>query len=89
MRPKLTQALHNVLGPIGPLRHSGVSVAPQPKHVGGGPFFLSPEFPLFLPAVIVLPDSVPAPLAVPLLPCFPFPILMLFPWLILFGFALA
>jgi hypothetical protein len=39
---RLTQALHNVLGPIGPLLHSGVSVAPHPKHLG---VFLSP-FPL-------------------------------------------
>ena len=31
---KLTQALHNVLGPIGPLLHSGVSVAPHPRHFG-------------------------------------------------------
>jgi len=36
---KLTQALHNVLGPIGPLLHSGVSVAPHPRHFG---VFLSP-----------------------------------------------
>jgi len=36
---KLTQALHNVLGPIGPLLHSGVSVAPHPRHLG---VFLSP-----------------------------------------------
>ena len=39
---RLTQALHNVLGPIGPLLHSGVSVAPHPRHFG---VFLSP-FPL-------------------------------------------
>lgn len=77
------QALHSVLGPIGPLLHSGVSVAPQPKHVGGGPFFLSPEFPLFLPAM-VFPDRAPVLPAEPLLPCFPFPILTPFPWLALF-----
>lgn len=82
-RVGLTQALHSVLGPIGPLLHSGVSVAPQPKHVGGGPFFLSPEFPLFLPAM-VFPDRAPVLPAEPLLPCFPFPILTPFPWLALF-----
>lgn len=49
---------------------------------------MSPEFPLFLPAVIVLPDRAPVPPAEPL-PCFPFPILMLFPWFTLFELALA
>lgn len=39
---RLTQALHNVLGPIGPLLHSGVSVAPHPRHLGA---FLSPFAP--------------------------------------------
>jgi hypothetical protein len=29
------QALHSVLGPNGPLLHSGVSVAPQPRHLVG------------------------------------------------------
>ena len=38
----LTQALHNVRGPIGPRLHSGVSVAPQPKQLGEG-LILSPE----------------------------------------------
>jgi hypothetical protein len=39
---RLTQALHSVLGPMGPLLHSGVSVAPHPKHFVT---FLSPFIP--------------------------------------------
>jgi len=34
VQAKFTQALHSVLGPIGPLLHSGVSVAPHPRHFG-------------------------------------------------------
>jgi hypothetical protein len=34
--PRLTQALHSVLGPNGPRRHSGVSFAPQPRHACAG-----------------------------------------------------
>lgn len=37
----LTQALHSVRGPSGPRRHSGVSVAPHPKHCVGWLFFPS------------------------------------------------
>lgn len=50
---RLTQALHNVLGPIGPLLHSGVSVAPQPRHLG---VFLSPFKPLGAGRLFALED---------------------------------
>jgi hypothetical protein len=51
---KLTQALHSVLGPIGPLLHSGVSVAPHPRHFG---VFLSP-FPLCVDLLLEFEDEV-------------------------------
>jgi len=55
----LTQALHSVLGPIGPLLHSGVSVAPHPRHFVVG-FAFSPVDSLLPCArgdVICLPSS--------------------------------
>jgi len=53
----LTQALQSVLGPIGPLLHSGVSVAPQPKHFVAG-FTFSP---CPAPAPAPVPDPDPDP----------------------------
>ena len=50
---RLTQALHSVLGPIGPLLHSGVSVAPHPRHLG---VFLSP-FPLCVDRLLEFEDE--------------------------------
>ena len=46
----LTQALHNVRGPIGPRLHSGVSVAPQPKQLIEGLIFSPEDVPCLFPA---------------------------------------